>query len=358
MTTKATAVNLIIVSDPGKDLDDENTLILAGALTDLDLVNLKAVIAVLAPSDKRAMLAKGTLNKIGLSVPVGIGGNCTVIDSGQSDHEFEAIDYLAQRNELEEGHSLLFNTLNAADDKSIVWLLIAGLTDPAQVLRDHEELFCRKTSRVVIMGGVRQENNTICLDTKGHMVPDTAANNAFDEVSAQFLYGRLQELSIPLTILTREAAYAAQVPRDHYDEIAATNNPVGIKLKNTQQRLIEALWKRANYAADDPRRKSEKMPPRCNREWFCDTFCAGEGKNRTGEDSIWDLIRGFNLYDPMALLAAVPGLSTCYFSPETLQIGGATHEIIGVSKAKTGVKDGPGIVAFLTEKILAGLQRN
>lgn len=346
----------MVITDPGKDPDDEMALVLGRSLTDLGLIRFEAVIAVLKPSTARAQLAKGTLEQLGLDVPVGIGSEIVGEDMVRSAREFDGIPYLAGASRLENGTKLLRTVLERADDRSLVWLLIAGMTDAADLLRNHETQFRTKTSRVVLMGGVQQVDNEICLDESGYMVPDSAQNNEFDRDAAAFLYVRLQELGIPMTVVTREAAYAMRVPRSFYDELATTTHPVGIKLRNSQRKLIEALWRRANYPADDFRR--ERLPDRCDRRWFCETFCDGAGGDRTGEDEVWDLVLGFNLYDPLACLASIESLRERFFHPERVTIRGVTHQIIGVSQTKSGVSDRAGLLSFLTQNLRSGLERS
>ena len=59
-------------------------------------------------------------------------------------------------------------------------------------------------------------------DEKGLMIPDNAQNNAFDMEAAKNLYRELQLEGIPLTIVTRFAAYAAKLPLALYDQMAKT----------------------------------------------------------------------------------------------------------------------------------------
>lgn len=52
----------------------------------------------------------------------------------------------------------------------------------------------------------------------------------------------------------------------------------------------------------------------CNGRLFqifsaVETFCGGEGLERKADESIWDLVVSFNMYDPMALLCAVRSFS-------------------------------------------------
>jgi hypothetical protein len=363
---------LLVVGDFGKDLDDEDTvLFLTGEqrhrrCTQLaffnsegsrqhDLFELSAVIANLAPPVKRAQLAKGTLKLLGKpEVPVGIGTDCQNSPLGH-DHEFAKVTYMADESELEDGRELLVRTLENAEDKSITLVLISGMTDIAVILRERGDLVQAKCASVAIMGGVEVEKgtNNVVIDKDGYMVPDSAANNKFDMDSAIYTYRRLQELGIKLVILTRAAAYACKVPRSFYDELAGTGHPVGIKLRDSQQGSIESLWQRACLPAGDEGRA--KLPDRCNKDWFCDTFCGGQGKDRTGADSIWDLIQSFNLYDPMTLVAAVPELRERFYEPAVVKVGETEHLIIGVSDALPGVKDPAALADYMLKRCLLSL---
>lgn len=368
MTADAKDIRFVVVGDFGKDLDDEDTVVfqdgerrhrdMAFVNTDgsrrQDLFELAAVVANLAPPVQRARLAKGTLRQLGQpNVPVGIGSDCGNRPDGH-DHEFVNIPYMAEEAELENGAALLVRTLEEAEDNSITMVLISGLTDVAALLRTHADLVKQKTRVVAIMGGVKVNGEVVALDAEGFMEPDTAANNAFDMPSAVYAYRKFQELGIKLVILTREAAYACQVPRKFYDDLADTGHPVGIKLRDSQRGSIENLWKRTNMPAGDPERGT--LPARCDKEWFCNKFLKGLGKDRTGTDSIWDLVAAFNLYDPMTLIAAVPELRERFYDPVVVRVGETEHLIIGVSEAVHGVKDAAALADYMVERCLSSLR--
>ena len=67
----------------------------------------------------------------------------------------------------------------------------------------------------------------------------------------------------------------------------------------------------AGEQADDERRRG--LPARCDKTWFCTTFCSGSGIHKEGTESIWKYVRNFNMYDPMALLASSPQLRFRFF---------------------------------------------
>lgn len=363
-------LRFVVVGDFGKDLDDEDTVVLhdgerrsrntAFVSTEgsrrQDLFELAAVVANLAPPKQRARLAKGTLKQLGQpNVPVGIGTDCGNSPKGH-DHEFANIPYLADEADLEDGAELLVRTLEGAEDNSITLVLISGLTDVAGLLRSNADLVKAKVRVAAIMGGVKVNGDAVALNDEGYMEPDTAANNAFDMESAKYVYRKLQELGVPMVILTREAAYACKVPRKFYDDLADTGHPVGIKLRDSQKGSIESLWRRANMPADHADRGT--LPARCDKEWFCNTFCAGQGKDRTGEQSIWDLVQSFNLYDPMTLIAAIPELRERFYDPVKVKVAETEHLLIGVSKALHGVKDAAALATYMSERCILALSES
>ena len=150
-----------------------------------------------------------------------------------------------------------------------------------------QALFVQKTRSVTIMGGVEPFDP---VDTEKLLVPDTAQNNVFDKEAAAYFYRRCQELRVPLIVVSRHAAYKCPMPRSIYDDMAKTNHPIGKRLRDSQQGSIEHLWSRA-AAPEGPGRLG--LPMRCDKAWFCNTFCSGNGGDRTADDSIWDLIISF-----------------------------------------------------------------
>ena len=123
-----TQQRLVIISDAGRDHDDEVALIVAAGLAKMDLVKIEGVVANLKPAVSRAQLIKGILNTIGLSdVPVGVGTPIDESSSPQS-YEFNA-SYISEEKDFCDGQVLLKKLFENADDKSLTLLLISGLTD-------------------------------------------------------------------------------------------------------------------------------------------------------------------------------------------------------------------------------------
>ena len=358
------AVPIVLISDPGQDLDDEMMFIMARYLVSLDLISLKGVVANLSPSFARARLTRGTLDLLGLHrVPVGIGTDGGDTTGKHSSDQFEesAASYIVQENGeaargLESGHRLLQrlyeeaadieyikeydndkNGINQSNNKDAKGVIKGGLTlvitssmkDAAIFVRDNPSLFASKTREVVVMGGCKpipppdshvstgygQESYWSKLAQK-ECEPDSANNNTFDTAAAEFFYSQCQKMNITFTVVTRFAAYAAKMPRSVYDDLALTGSSIGWRLRNSQRSSIDQLWQRA---CSQDKAVRAGLPPRCDRKWFIDTFCGGDDdETRRCADTAWDLVTGFMQYDTLALLAAVPVVREKHFDPVVL----------------------------------------
>jgi len=350
--------HLLIMSDDGKDSDDELAKLLLKSLDQRNLACCKGFIAALHPALSRAKLAKGTLNQLGLNhIEVGVGAPMGTLHC--NDYEFDVGYMAADAEVLPSGIQLFVRQLEQAEDGLFTLVVLCGMRDAWDLLREHTELFRRKISRVVIMGGVEvTSDNAPKHDEEGLLVPDTAANNAFDMEAAKAFYRELQRQSIPMTIVSRWAAYAAKLPLSLYDRMAKTEHAVAVRLQKAQQKSLQHLWKRANMPDGHPDR--EGLPGRCNKEWFAGVFLGGKGLDRNGDASVWDLATTFQPYDCIALLGALPGIRDRYLNPHVFQIQGlhgpAIHEVMGLSGEMNGVRDSAGLRSWLEAAMLEGVE--
>lgn len=336
---------MIMIGDFGKDLDDEHALVLAAGLHRTGTVNLVAVVANLKPPLERARLAKGTLQQLGLpDIPVGIG---TDVNAGEKQHPYEMrVPYLADQTSLRNGSQLLVETLRAADDGSVVFVLNSGTTDAARLFREQGDLMKQKVRHVAIMGGVETDGDEIKL-TDGYMVPNNSKNNTFDWDSSLYLYQSLQESNIPMIVVTRDVAYNCQTPFQLYDGMEATGNPIGACLKDRQKPALQQLFIAACLPPGAEIRGM--LPIDRDRAWFINVFCAGNDPGIADDGDIWPYVGRFNLYDPINVVGAVPELCQKFFDPTPVQVGTTTHLVIGVSGTRHGIKDIEGLRSFLQD---------
>ncbi len=361
----AQKLQIVYIGEIGNDPDEEGSLAYLAGLERLGLIHLSCVIANRNPALERAQLARGTLDKLGLpGVPVCIGTNYGSRQSNE-DTQFGA-PYKSTRTVFPKGGDWFWDFLKEVEDRSVAIVCASGLTDMAEMLKRNTkgftnrfELLRAKVGHVSIMGGVEEQDSVPTLDDLDLLQPTWAAtNNGHDWAAAEYAYSMLQRLRIPTVVISKWAAYAASVPRDAYDALAATGHPVGMRLQQMQEAMIQPLWFRANLPGDDPRR--EGLPPVLGKAWFSKTFCGGKDLSAMdGGGRIWNEILVFNLYDQTAVMAAIPNICNEHFSPVQVKVGiapsGYALSIIGVNQANHQVRDPANTRAHLVETMLAGL---
>lgn len=332
---------LIVVTDPGFDVDDETALLVAASLQKRGLVELKAVVANTVPSTERARLSKGVLTELGLpDVPVAIGKNLRPegkADWNPQSHRLRA-PFLPGTHHLEQNaQQLLADTLRQAPDKSLTLLVIAGMSDPYELLKTHENLFAQKIKHVVLMGGVEQGSEQtdtgaqqVVRDGKGFFSANrVATNNKNDQGAADYLYRQLQKLNIPVTVVTRKAATNTPVPANYFRDLAETRHPVAEHIREIEGDFLNKFWQAAYY---------QQMGPGRDKQWFLDTFCKPDTPNSLSEQQdIRPHLKSRVLYDAIALLACVDELAGQLFNPVAVQVQKTVHRIIGLSDQATGL---------------------
>ncbi|BCX46894.1 type III effector [Haloferula helveola] len=317
---------LFLFTDPNKDPDDLNTLVMLDWLDRQGFVDLRCVVTTLGgfeTRERRAKFALWALRNLELEgVKVGIGSdydievrdesgslNVKATESRKKDHNgFNATPFgLPENGFAKDGASLLQSEIAAVPDGDAVLLVNAGMVDLAGFLKTAPELAKQKVARVVIMGGINSE-----AEESGFVSADRRAyNNTTVQGAADYSYAKIQELGLPLVVVTKEAAYTAPVGREFYETMAETGHPIGIYLRDQQYESLKRLWTGVHEG---------HLPPALTPRWFIQTFTELDPDgikeaSLTVEDfdSVWEHVTKFNLYDPMALLAATPGVGDYLF---------------------------------------------
>eukprot|EP00985_Skeletonema_marinoi_P012749 scaffold6223_cov145-Skeletonema_marinoi.AAC.5 len=322
---------VIVFTDIGRDVDDELSLVLLSALRRKHLLNPIAIIATLSPQDQRAHLARGSIDSMGMpDVPVGIGSSGGVDD----DIELEVYDAdysIPSPCIYQSGIELVYAALESVPPNSAQLLCIASLADVATVMREREELFTAKVKEVVVMGGV------VSPEIGETLVPDSAYNNNCDISAARYVYRKCQEIGIPTVTLSRWAAYGCPMPPQLLDEMSATEHMVARNIRSVSKISVDQLWNKVRLHPSDPRR--EKIPNRCDVNWFCRTFMSKGELSKDWKASVWSLVQKLNMYDPLAMLLAVPAYRTAHFAFKEKVVNGVTHLCVGTTERDTGIKN-------------------
>jgi len=347
---------LFLFTDPNKDPDDLSVLVLAAELAEQGFIDIRCVVTTLGDREtrlRRARFAKDVLEGLGLDgVEVGVGGDygfevkgadgkldLRATEARRKDHQvFIDTPFGHPRGEVStDGVALLESELTRVADRSVVLLVNAGMADLAALLRNAPELVKNKTAKVVIMGGVEPT-----VDELGFVDADRRAyNNTTHQPSADYVYARVQEFGIPLVVVAKEAAYAAAAPRGFYEGMAATGHPIGVYLRDQQKRSLQNLWSGIQQG---------HMPPSLTTEWFFETFTdvdietpAGQAELARAEenagdfDALWPKVSKFNLYDPLALLAATPGVGGRLFRADAIPGARTDVKVVGEKSVRDPV---------------------
>lgn len=322
---------VIVFTDIGRDVDDEMALVLLSALKRKNLLNPIAVITTLSPEKDRAHLARGSLDTMGMAdVPVGVGGRGGLADGVEL--EVYAADHSRPSPSIHDsGMELAVQALESVPDKSAQIVILASMSDMAQLIEAHQELFTSKVKEVVIMGGVNP------MDSGNTLSPDSAYNNNCDLPAANLVYERCQELGVPTMTLSRWAAYGCPVRPKLMDELAKTKHMVAANIRRKSKDSLEQLWNKVILPCDHPRR--EKLPARCDTKWFYKTFCGTEDVPEELPTSIWSQVEKLNMYDPLAVLICVSSYRDRHFSCKVKNVNGVDHLVVGTSESETGISN-------------------
>ena len=172
-------------------------------------------------------------------------------------------------------------------DYSLVLVVLGRLTELAAFLKKHGDAFALKVKHVALFGAVCEHRRDALIrstrsfdggpfdggEDEHFLKPDPLhPNHAADLAAAEYCYARLQQLAVPLVVVSKHAAYAAAVPATLYDDLARTNNPIARELRAEQRRGIDELWSRVN-APPGSARRGAGLAAHCDADWFRNLFC-------------------------------------------------------------------------------------
>lgn len=342
---KRTKLKIIQICDPNhNDLDDEASIVVLRALLARYSFEVATIIANTNPEYKRAQVARGLLDHLGLKhIRLGVGDR--VMPEADPFPDVDLITYIHKGEDLPDGKPMLLDELQKADPQSVVLVVQAAMTEVAWLLKDYPELMKDKVIYVASMSGVKPQ-----LSEKGYLLPGDAMNVKFDEPAAAYAFQALQDLGIPLLITTRNATFAAMLNHKVFTEMGEVGRVFASRVnKNTQR-----FWVSCNAPEGDPRRG--KLSISRNRDWFVKTFCGGIDPGIGIDDNIIPYIKAdsWPQYDPINLVAAIPELRDMFFTPKIVTVNGVNHMVIGWSPEEHGVKEPAKLVEFLNSLLVKG----
>lgn len=299
--------NVLLITDPNSDPDDLACLVLLSRMVEEGKINLCGVIACKGKAEtrqSRAKFSRAILSYLGLKeVPVAVGGDYVQRLGYGDDSFYLGLEVRQMLSETEDVDCSAIELTEAVLEKydEVTLLIISPMNDVADFIAYNPKLFQEKVKKVVIMGGCKDE--TGCPDEKPY-------NNAVCFDAAFKLWQCATENNICIIWVPRESFYQVQVKRDFYDCLSLIPHLIARILLASNKKLLEMLWEDIHcgrFSHFDILR-------------FAKVFL-GEERNliKPQEDfsSVWQKIRYFNLYDPVAALVLDEKLfsKAGYFEP-------------------------------------------
>jgi len=356
---------LIIFTDPGRDADDELMLVLASAVEALGLFNLKLVCTTRPPAVRRARLAKGVLEAVGLDrVPAIAMNNSSSPASSTSSVRAEFASSEPDTANSAEATMKLLRTYEEAQNSSLTLLILSNMTAAAAFIEQNEKIFQAKTANVCILGGVNDES--LFDEEAPYLLPDLkATNHKADPAAAAFIFSRCQKLQVSMVVLSSSATDVVCVPSFFYDELAALGHPVAVHLRESLHSSISSLWEKACMRLDERRDVTFELESsfcvpadeQYDRNWFANTFLGGTAMVDSLETSggIWQHVVSLPMARPLALLTAHHGALSHFFDVEAKLVSGVEHLVVGVgvggSEESSGVREAHQLRAFLMDAV-------
>jgi hypothetical protein len=179
-----------------------------------------------------------------------------------------------------------------------------------------------------------------------------ASNNKLDPAASNFLVQKCQEHCVRLLAISRAVADEFHLPRSVIDAILRDSgeNSFGQRVAEMQKQGVQDLWERVNATGE----ARKLLPERCDVKWFQDTFCHGD---KVG-DSVWESVKGFKVYTPLALLVSVPRISDQSFEFQKHTVRGIDHRIITKGHNESNYSAIMAIVQNAVKLILKGILMN
>lgn len=333
------AKKVIIVADPGPDPDDCKVIVAAGMLHRQGVMKTEAIICNGGhQARERTALARAILAHISMAAEIRVAVGQKIKEWKPKAHEYKirgfdsALQSIQRSPGTYDGATLFLEILQKARAKTLTIQLQTGMTDVANVIRTHGDLFERKVSLCSIMGGLQKTPS-------GTWEPDTAANNMFDIDAATVVYKFCIDRKIPMHVVSRTAVPNLRMSLAKEFADANQGNVVMDYLYNAQKLGLVGLWQSVC---------EKKLPARCTKLWYFTTFC-GLTEKEYDEYSLEEMEAGDDMetwlnghvkpYDVVAFMTLLPDARSIFdFKKAAVEINGTTHHFFLEADQKPPLK--------------------
>jgi hypothetical protein len=305
---------VVLVTDVGGSACDPGDLLAIaclGGLEALGFVSVRAIIFSARPGDDMDMAqAADLVRRIGLH-------SCILGVSAEHAPESDTIAGVVPA-------AVAFKrVLESIRDDTLLVINTSTLTDLSAALRADRELLGRKLRNVAVFGHCVEHHLHSSLDVLSSGAAGTGMNQDFflrpdpthhlfaaDLPSARHAFHALQELRVPMVLVSRYAAYEGAEHHDLFDDLSRLNVPHLARLRSDQRLALESLFERCCLPPGDENRA--ELPDRCNALWFAETMCGGTLPLDKAE--VWSHVSSFPMYDWVTIASAVPEICARLFT--------------------------------------------
>ncbi len=301
--------NIILITDPNEDPDDLVALIFASALIKTEKINLLGVVSTVGTDHtrvNRAKYAKGVLANLKTNVPVCVGDRYIIDYETRRLQDDIFIDSKQLPKLLELGADVetdadkfITNLLTNAEDNSVTIVDIAGMTDLANMMKNHSKLFNQKVAEICLMSNFSKEKQGDKYE------PDlNAHNNQIDVDSTNYVYDYVQKNNITTYVMNSKNTKKVPVSMKYYEDLKANggilaNHACDIQKVGLKQHYDNILIGKAE--------------PKYTLEWFYNTFTTYKTYEQRDFDTVWRHVDRLYLYDPLTMLIAIDEYRNSYF---------------------------------------------
>lgn len=338
-------LDVLVISDLGKDYDDLAAMILLKELHRLKVIRIRGYVANLMPAHDRARFGRAALDLLDLPrISIAEGLPASTKEHKVLDHEFIDAEEtwmkgIPKSASFISGDKLINDTFKEATYRGgqISLLLISSLSDIHTYIQNHshnDNIAINDIIRdVTIQGGYEVKD--------GHIViRDDAANNFFDLPASKSFHKYLEDQHIPSIVFAKEPTFALDIPASLFSELKDTGHPLGIHLHSVQVKqeikFFSAAWQ------EDP---EKRFRPFMDRHWYLKnkTTWWSSGDHPHGEmpstiEEVWPYLTKILLYDALAAVGVAGADVLKEFDILDLppSQGATIHKYVGVPELSIG----------------------
>lgn len=320
---RITPTDVVVITDPGRDPDDTVALVIAIALQKMGYLKVRMVITTLGnhkTRSKRANHVKWLFNELSQqNIPIYLGNDYDVSEREQLIHNsFLKSAKIVHQDKVQKLTTEVFKKfIRIVGNKNLIFIVLAGLTDLANLFDQIPSFILPKLKEIVFMGNVKHS-----VKRQHPFEPDFSSFNfSTDKNASMMVFDFINRHRIPITAVGRDIVYQNPISRKALLKLEETNNLIGQTIVKMYEESFAHLWEQVS---------SGQYPDR-DTKWFISTFTDikfPSDQRVLKNENLFSHVSRIMIYDAYAVLVSVPSIEpTLEFSTKTSKLKDETHFI-------------------------------